>query len=148
MWVILLTLSLMEATYNGHLECVQLLVNHGASWSNCDQSGTVQPKFFFLQSCVLQNVESLEHTSYCIMPCRNVCTALGSGWWTWRNCPLCTQRRCWGMCWAFASTCTCTCIYRESLSMTLCYFYRQMMYLKTQLVCTLHFSRLVGIVYS
>ena len=32
--------SLMEAAYNGHLECVKLLVSRGASWNMCDQSGT------------------------------------------------------------------------------------------------------------
>jgi ankyrin repeat protein len=31
--------SLMEATYNGHLECVKLLANRGASWNKRDQSG-------------------------------------------------------------------------------------------------------------
>lgn len=36
-------------------------------------------------------------------------------------------------------------LHRVSLSM--CFFYRQMMCLKTQLVHTLHFSRLVGNVY-
>ena len=40
----------MEATYNGHLECVKLLASRGASWKKRDQSGIYR---YHQSSCML-----------------------------------------------------------------------------------------------
>ena len=49
-------ISLMEATYNGHLECVKLLTSRGASWSKRDQSGEDLATLYSSSSRVAANL--------------------------------------------------------------------------------------------